>query len=698
MTVGADDSPPSTAGEDDPRSWLEDVLGDRALAWVRARNDETLGRFTGAARFEQLRSQILAALDSTDRIAYPQRHGEHLYNFWRDDEHPRGLWRRATLVSFRTDQPEWDVLLDVDALAAAEDENWVFGGAQLLLPSNERALVSLSRGGADAAAVREFDLTSRAFVPDGFTLPEAKSLVEWIDRDTVFVGTDFGPGSLTDSGYPRVVRRWRRGTDLADADEVFAGLTSDVSAYAAHDPTPGFERDFVGRAPDFFTSEEFWLQPDGQRIRLDVPDDAETFVQREWLLIRTRSPWHVGDTTHPAGALLATRLTDFVAGKGRLSVLFAPDAHSSLEAVSRLRDRLILNVLVDVANRLELATPPADDSLDWTRTPLIASDEPATVAVVATSALDGNEYFLETTGFTRPSTLSRGVADVAGETAPEPYKQAPAFFDATGMTTRQFFATSDDGTAVPYFVVGRPDADGPVLLNGYGGFEVSLTPRYSSTVGLGWLARGGTYVVANIRGGGEYGPGWHEGALRGNRLRAYEDFAAVARDLVSRGVTTPERLGIVGGSNGGLLMGVMLTRYPQLFGAIVCQVPLLDMRRYHRLLAGASWMAEYGNPDDPADWEFIRQYSPYHNLGSRPVGALPPVLFTTSTRDDRVHPGHARKMTALMRERGYRVEYYENVEGGHGGAANNAQSAFAWALAFEFLWRQLGPARPQERG
>jgi len=685
---------------DDPRRWLEDVTGELALTWVRARNEETLSRLTGTAGFEPLRAAILAALDSTERIPYPSRHGEHLYNFWRDEAHPRGLWRRTSLESYRSEQPRWDVLVDVDALADREQENWVFHGAQLRQPARDRALISLSRGGADAAVVREFDLSTREFVPDGFTLPEAKSFLSWIDLDTVFVGTDVGPGSLTDSGYPRVVRRWRRGTDVADAEVVFEAAAGDVTAYATHDPTPGFERDLVGRAPTFFTSEEFWLRPDGERVRLDVPDDAEIMLHADWLLVRLRSDWAVAGTAHPAGALLAARFDDFVAGGRDLTALFTPDEHSSLEDVSRLRDRLILNVLVDVANRLELCTPPASDpagrQVGWTHTPLAATTEPVSVDVVDTAPLDGNEFFLDTTGFTQPSTLSRGVADLpAGVPDLVSCKTAPAFFDATGLATEQFFATSDDGTQVPYFVVGPAGADGavgagPVLLNGYGGFEVSLTPRYSATVGLGWLARGGTYVVANIRGGGEYGPAWHEAALRANRLRAYEDFAAVARDLARRGRATPERLGIVGGSNGGLLMGVMLTRYPELFGAIVCQVPLLDMRRYHLLLAGASWMAEYGDPDDPDDWNFIRAYSPYQNLGDRPVSALPPVLFTTSTRDDRVHPGHARKMAALMRDRGYRVEYYENIEGGHGGAANNAQSAFSWALAFEFLWRELG--------
>ncbi len=671
---------------DDSYLWLEEVTGDDALAWVGERNAESLGELTAGEEFTALRDGLRAVLDSRERIPYVRRRGELLYNFWQDAEHPKGLWRRTTLDSYRTPEPEWEVLIDLDALAAEEDENWVWAGGAVLYPDYERALVQLSRGGADATVVREFDLPSRSFVPDGFVLGEAKSRVSWIDRDTVFVGTDLGPGSLTTSGYPRLMRRWSRGTPVADAPVVFEAGETDVAAFAGHDDTPGYERDVVGRSPDFHTTEQFVLRPDGTRVHVDVPPDAHTDLERSWLLVRPRTEWTLAGVTHRAGSLLVFDLEDYLAGGRDGRVLFAPTPHRSLSGWSWTRHHLILSVLDDVVTRLEVLTP----AQDWAVRELPAGPAFSSPGIIGTDPRRDDEYFLDTDGFTLPSTLMRGeLGDTAADdVAPETLRQAPSFFDATGVTVRQFFATSDDGTQVPYFVVGDPDATGPTLMTGYGGFEISLTPSYSGVVGRGWLERGGTYVVANIRGGGEYGPSWHTAALLEHRHRAYEDFAAVARDLVARGITTRERLAIHGGSNGGLLMGVMLTRYPELFGAIVIMVPLLDMRRFHLLLAGASWMAEYGDPDSETDWGWISQYSPYQHVS--PDADYPPVLVTTSTRDDRVHPGHARKMVARLREQGHRVEYYENVEGGHGGAADNAQRAFQWALVFEFCRRRLG--------
>ncbi|BCJ64348.1 prolyl oligopeptidase family serine peptidase [Polymorphospora rubra] len=671
--------------------WLEEVDGADAGAWVRERNAETVARLAAGGTFDDLKAEIRQVLDADDRIPYPARRGDHVYNFWRDATHPRGLWRRTTVDDYRRPEPRWEVLLDIDALAAAEDENWVWGGATVLRPDFRRGLVKLSRGGADATVVREFDLVDRTFVADGFTLAEAKTNVGWIDADHIYVGTDLGPGSLTASGYPRTVRRWRRGTPLAQAPTVFEGHVDDVAVYASHDPTPGFVRDFVSRRLDFFRGESHLLGPDGTLRRIDVPDDADWDVHRQWLLVRVRSDWTVGGVTHPAGAVLVTGFDDFLAGGRDLTVLFEPDAHTSVSEYAWTRNHLLLVLLRDVRTELVVLTPGPDG---WAREPL-----PGVPAMDHSGILDTepdlDDYYATTSeGFLQPDTLRLGV--IGGDV--EPVKREPAYFDPHGLTVRQFFATSADGTQVPYFVVGDAGASvGPTLLTGYGGFEVSRTPAYDAVVGRGWLARGGTYVVANIRGGGEYGPQWHHAALRERRPRAYEDFAAVATDLVARGITEPSRLGIRGGSNGGLLMGVMLTRYPELFGAIVVQVPLLDMRRYHLLLAGASWVAEYGDPENPDDWAFLREYSPYQNV--RAGQPYPPVLLTTSTRDDRVHPGHARKMAARLAEFGYDVSYYENIEGGHGGAADNEQAAFMSALTYEFLWRKLsGPAEavPQQ--
>ncbi|OXM66529.1 MULTISPECIES: prolyl oligopeptidase family serine peptidase [Amycolatopsis] len=665
--------------DEDPYLWLEDVTGERALDWVRQRNAESVAELTGSTRFEQLRDEAREVLDADDRIPYIRRRGEYFYNFWQDAAHPRGLWRRTTLASYRTERPEWEVLLDVDALAAAEGENWVWQGAAVLRPSYRRGLAELSRGGADAAVVREFDLEAREFVTDGFELPEAKSRVGWIDEDRIYVGTDFGPGSMTTSGYPRIIKEWRRGTPLADAVTVFEGKPDDVAVFAYHDPTPGFERDFVGRSLDFYRTEKFLRTADGL-VKLDVPEDAQTTTRKEWLLIRTRSAWSVGGREYAPGTLLAARFDDYLAGDRGLTVLFEPDGRTSLEAWDWTRNHLLLTTLADVHTELHVLTPGADG---WRREPLAGAPELGTAEIIDTDPDHSDEYLLNTSGFTQPSTLSYG--HVGGGT--EVLKQAPARFDATDITVEQHFATSNDGTRIPYFVVRPRNGDGPTMLTGYGGFEVSRLPAYSGVIGRGWLARGGTYVLANIRGGGEYGPGWHTGAIKENRYLVYEDFAAVAADLVERGITTPQRLGIQGGSNGGLLMGVMLTRYPELFGAIVSQVPLLDMKRYHLLLAGASWMAEYGDPDDPAEWEYLGKYSPYQNVHQGRT--YPPTLFMTSTRDDRVHPAHARKMMARMLEQGHDVRYYENIEGGHGAAADNEQLAYKWALLFEFLWQKL---------
>lgn len=676
---------PSIPVTDDPHRWLEDVSGDTALAWVKERNAETVAEFTGSDRFDRLRTEIREVLDAEDRIPYVARRGELLYNFWQDSEHPRGVWRRTTLANYRERQPEWEVLLDVDALAEAEDENWVWEGATVLRPDFRFGLVELSRGGADATVVREFDLAERRFVEDGFALSEAKSRVGWIDRDRIYVGTDFGPGSLTASGYPRVIREWRRGTPLAEAPVVYEGKPEDVAAFASHDPTPGFERDFVGRSIDFYRTETHLRRADGELVRLDVPDDSETDVHREWLLIRTRSQWQVGGATYRPGTLLAARFDDYLAGRRDLTVLFEPDRHEHLSYHAWTRHHLVLHTLSDVRSRLTALTPGDGE---WQRAPLPGVPEFGYTDLTDTEPDTDDDYLLVSSGFTEPATLRRGVIG-APDGDVEVLKRAPAFFDAEDLSVRQYKATSDDGTEIPYFVVGQQNpTPGPTMLTGYGGFEVALTPSYSGTIGRAWLARGGMYVVANIRGGGEYGPEWHQDAVKANRHVVYEDFAAVARDLVARGVTTPQRLGIQGGSNGGLLMGVMLTRYPELFGAIVCQVPLLDMYRYHELLAGASWMAEYGDPRVAEEWEFLRPFSPYHNV--RPDRPYPPTLFVTSTRDDRVHPGHARKMVARLRENGYHVGYYENIEGGHGAASDNKQRAFNWALVFEFLWERIG--------
>lgn len=718
----------------DPHLSLEDVTGTDALAWVRARNAETLALHDGPAR-AALEAELLAVLEIDDRIPYPRRRGDHLYNFWRDASRRRGLWRRCSPESFVAGTPEWEVLVDVDALAEDEGESWVWKRAVVLRPHFDRALVHLSRGGADAVVVREFDIAARRFVPaaeGGFELPEAKSDVAWVDADTVLVGTDLGPGSTTDSGYPVDVRVWRRGTPVDEAPVLFAGVPGDVAVGAGFDPTPGFTMTTIRRATDFHNSLTYVLPGGAEAVRaaaaetppapvlLDVPTDASVGLHRGWLTLLPREAWTPADREFPAGSLLAIRLDDFLAGSREFEVLVEADAHTSLQDAAWTRGHLLVTLLTDVVTHIDVLTPPPSGAGAWSRRALAGLPGNSTLTVIAADSEGTDEAWIDSSGFLEPSTLWRvdlaslrtedaaasgstedaaasgGTVGVAasGSTVgvAERVRSAPASFDAAGLGVSQHFALSDDGTRVPYFVVRREDADGPgpTLLGGYGGFEVSRLPGYAPVLGRAWLERGGTYVLANIRGGGEYGPAWHRAALREKRPRAFEDFAAVARDLVERGITTPDRLAARGGSNGGLLMGVMLTRYPESFGAIVCQVPLLDMRRYHLLLAGASWMAEYGDPENPDDWEFIGRYSPYQHVADAAERPYPPILLTTSTRDDRVHPGHARKMVARLREAGQPVDYHENIEGGHGGAADNRQVAFVESLTYSWLWDRVG--------
>ena len=670
---------------EDPYLWLEDVDGDKALRWVRQRNRETTRDWAERRSFKALRERLLTVFDSEDRIPGVSKMGQHYYNFWRDTDNPRGLWRRTTLDEYRKAEPAWDTVLDLDALARDEDENWVLSGLNCRQPDYRRCLIGLSRGGADARVVREFDIETRTFIDAGFALPESKGTASWAGPDSIFVATDFGAGTMTESGYPRIVKLWQRGTDLAEAEVVFEGRPTDVSVSARADLAVGFETELVWRATDFYNSDLF-LRRDGQLIAIDKPSDASATIHRGRIFISLESDWTVGETTYATGSLLSADFDAYLAGERDLDVLFEPTAQTSLAGFAPTRNHLLINVLDNVRNRVFVATPGTDG---WTQRPLFRSAGFRTVGVSPVDPDHSDAFFTNTTDYLTPPTLSLGRVDEDdAEAEPEVLKQQPGYFDTDGLAISQHWATSADGTRIPYFQVGREGSDGPTLLYGYGGFLIPMVPGYSAGVGLAWLERGGTYVVANIRGGGEFGPRWHRAALRENRQRAYDDFIAVAEHLIERGVTETSRLGILGGSNGGLLMGNMLTMRPDLFGAIVAQVPLLDMRRYHELLAGASWVAEYGDPDNPEDWAFLQRYSPYQNVHKD--AAYPPLLITTSTRDDRVHPGHARKMVAKMRELGHDVTYYENIEGGHGGAADNAQSAFMWALVYEFMWRRLG--------
>lgn len=673
---------------EDPYLWLENVAGEKQLAWVREQNKKTQDHFQASDRFNSLNGDLLKILDSDERIPFVGKAGEYYYNFWRDQQHERGIWRRATLEEYRKADPEWELVLDLDAVAAEEDENWVWDGASVLRPDCTRALIGLSRGGSDASVTREFDLTTKTFVKDGFKRPESKGNMTWIDKDSVFIYADFGEGTLTDSGYPRIAKLWKRGTPMSDAEIVYEGKAEDMYISASHDDSPGFERNFVNRTLEFYSDELYLLSDDGSLTKIEAPNSCDKSVYKKHLLLELRKPWEVDGKSYQAGSLLVTDFEEFMAGKRDFHVAFQPTENESLASFSPTKDHILLNVMEDVKNRVYVLT---ESDNGWDRKPLQGVKSSGTVKV-SVSAVDpdySNAYWITASDYLTPTTLYHG--EIGSEA--EQLKQLTPLYDASGLEVHQHFATSKDGTKVPYFMVSakeiKMEGNNPTLLYGYGGFEISLTPNYSPGVGRAWTSQGGVYVVANIRGGGEYGPRWHQAALKQNRLRAYEDFAAVAQDLIDRGVTNSKHLGIQGGSNGGLLVGNMVAIYPELFSAAVCQVPLLDMRRYHLLLAGASWMAEYGNPDQDDQWSFIKSYSPYQNI--KPDLKYPSVLFMTSTKDDRVHPGHARKMMAMMMEQKHDVSYYENIEGGHGGAANNKQRAYMQALAYSYLRERLFP-------
>ncbi|WP_181275887.1 prolyl oligopeptidase family serine peptidase [Brevibacterium oceani] len=726
---------------EDENLWLEDIHGDDQLAWVKDQNQKTLARFHDDL-FDSIAGDLRTALDSDDRIPMVTKRGDHFFNFWRDKTNPKGLWRRTTWDSYRTEAPDWEILLDIDELAAREDTGWVWAGAMVRRSDNRRALVLLSPDGGDSHRVREFDVVDKAFVDGGFDIPAAKTRLAWLDDDTVLVATETDEDSLTTSSYPRQARVLRRGQDIAEAPIVAEVPRDHVAIFVGSDVRPGDEttdRAVIVDALDFFNSRLSFVDLDEIRTAdgslptdpeawsnalttVDVPTDVEVGFERDLVLFRSQSTWTATTAEVPAGGLAVADIADVKAGRINPRVIFAPDSHTSLQSFTFTRDYLVLELLADVQSRLTVL----DLRNDFSTSTLPGVPANHMVGLGAVDKFDpatANDYWMVSTGFLTPSTLSYGTLgadpgdthsaevvkpETSGPAVPSPevVKSAPALFPAEGLSVEQHFATSTDGTTIPYFQIGSEDLEldgnNPTLLDGYGGFEVSRTPGYSPVVGIGWLGRSalgqattsmpsgrrGVYVLANIRGGGEYGPEWHTSAMRENRMRCYEDYSAVARDLIDRGVASPQKLACAGGSNGGLLVGNMLTQYPELFGAVSCGVPLLDMRRYTKLSAGYSWKAEYGDPDIAEDWEFIRRFSPYHLIEDD--RNYPPVLFWTATSDDRVGPVQARKMAARMQAKGIEdVWFFEDTEGGHSAASDNEQTAFTRALSYRFLWNAL---------
>jgi prolyl oligopeptidase len=675
-------APLSAQEKPDPFLWLEEVEGRRAMDWVEAKNAATIAELSRSPVYQPMLERTKQILDARERIAYPSIIGDRLYNFWQDAANPRGLWRRTSWESYLGGSPQWETVLDIDALAKGEGLQWSFAGAECLPPAYTRCLMYLSRGGADATQVREFDVNTKVFIPGGFMLAEAKQSLAWVDENTVLIATNFGAGSMTTSGYARIAKLWRRGTPLSAATTLLEAPATDMGVWAGGSETVDGTINVVSHRRNFYEGHLYVLQ-NGKLVQLDLPLDSEQYLLGKQLIVYIRSPWEVGGKSYSPASLLAIPLADFIAGGRAFTTVLVPGEKETIQGVSTTAHHLLVGMLDNVRGELRRYS---FSNGNWSHE-TVPAPPMGSVGVVATSPRH-DRYFFTYSGFTQPNTLY--LADEAGKVTE--VKRLPEQFDAKGLEVEQHEAVSKDGTRIPFFIIHREgithDGTNPTLLYAYGGFEVSQTPSYNAINGAAWLERGGVYVVANIRGGGEFGPAWHRAGLKENRQRIYDDFFAVAQFLIGHGVTNAGRLGIMGGSNGGLLMGVAMTQHPELFGAIVVQVPLLDMRRYNKLLAGASWMAEYGNPDIPEEWAYISRYSPYQNLAENVK--YPKVFFTTTTRDDRVHPGHARKMAAKMESMGYPFYYFENTEGGHGAGVTSEQRAKAYALTYAYLWQQLG--------
>ena len=682
-------TPPMTqaSADADPFIWLEDADSPRALDWAKAENDRTLGLLEKDPRYEPLHQAALKIVDASDRIPFPGFRAGQIYNFWQDPAHVQGLWRRTSLESYRTAEPRWETVLDIDALSKAEGKTWVWKGASCLEPEERLCLITLSNGGEDAVEVREFDLQSAKFVQGGFLLPHSKQDIAWRDADSLVVARDWGPGTMTESSYPFVVKLVKRGQPLSEAQEVFRGTSKDVGVtpFAIHDAQTGKRAVLINRSVSFFEAETYLLTPTGA-VKLPLPlKSTVQGLNGGQLFLTLQQDWSLGSRTIPQGSLVSVDFAELEhGGTSSVSVLMTPGPRESIEEVTLSKDRVLVAAYENVKGRALVFRRDANGA--WTRTAMALPDKAAINLVDADDRSD--LAFLTVESFLDPTTLY--LADAATGEA-KPIKSLPARFDASKDVIEQFEATSTDRTKVPYFVV-RPkalklDGTAPTLLYAYGGFQVSMLPNYSASIGKLWLERGGVFVLANIRGGGEFGPAWHEAGLKTHRQRIYDDFAAVAKDLIARKITSPRRLGIEGGSNGGLLMGVELEQHPDLWNAVVIQVPLLDMIRFTQIGAGASWVGEYGSPDVPAERAFLEKISPYQNLeaGVR----YPEPFFVTSTKDDRVSPAHARKMAARMQAMGLPFLYYENMEGGHAASANLRETAHRVSLEMTYLTRKL---------
>ncbi|HFB55149.1 MAG TPA: S9 family peptidase [Hellea balneolensis] len=683
----------TTPGQTDAdHLWLEEVTGEKALAKVRQWNERS-APLMQTDIYKEMKAELLEVYNSPEKIPYISYRAGKAYNFWQDDKHVKGIWRATTLDSYGSDNPKWDTVLDVDAISKAAGKNWVFKGADCLAPDYTRCIVSLSVGGKDATERREYDITTKSFVEDGFVLPESKGGTSWVDQDHLLVGVDFGEGTMTDSGYPQITKVWTRGTPLSEARELYRGEKTDVGTFSGtFENADGDNEILIVRAPTFYDTEYYWVPRTGDKawttVKLPVPTKTNLGGQfKGQQLMTLQEDWNREDgSSFKSGALVSFSIQDFM-DTGKIDTVhevIMPTARQSIGGTGVTKSAVLLSLYENVSG-----SAYAFDFYkgEWSKTKLDLPEN-GNVSIGSTNSKE-DIGFINTESFLTPDTLWKINTKTMKIDA---IKSLPSWFDSSNMVAEQFEAASTDGVKIPYYVVHQKDMklDGknPTMLYGYGGFQISINPRYDATLGRAWLARGGVYVSANIRGGGEFGPAWHQAGLKTKRQIIYDDFIAVAEDLIDRKITTPKHLGIHGRSNGGLLMGVMFTQRPDLFNAVVCGVPLLDMRRFHKLLAGASWMGEYGNPDDEgAEGAYIRGLSPYHNV--RDDVEYPEMYIYTSTKDDRVHPGHARKMAQRLEDMGIPFLYYENIDGGHAGAANLEETAHSYALNYSYLAAKL---------
>ncbi|BBM82902.1 prolyl oligopeptidase family serine peptidase [Candidatus Uabimicrobium amorphum] len=661
----------------DPYIWLENTGDQQALAWVKKQNDDTTSHFKQDTNFCEFYDRCLGILNSEKRIFYPTIRGEYLYNFYKSPKNERGIWRRTSYENYFNEQ-QWEELLDLDKLCEEQQQPWVFKGVEGLYPNYERYMVKLSQGGSDAVAIREYDIVQKSFIEDGFRVPESKTFLSWCDIDTLWIACHVG--GLTKSGYPLTLREWKRGTNIEDSKILFRGEEDDVAVYGAVVHTQQRKYKLILRAQTFYQTQHF-LYEENQLQRLDIPEDSKLcgFLQ-DHLILQLKSDWKPADVVYPSGSIVAISFPDFIKGSRDFITVFCPESCETVTSIELTKNLIVINKLKNVRSELwcyDLRTR----QLHQVETPCYGS-----IHLVSSDDLH-NRFFYTYSDFLTPPTLYLFEDNHTRQT-----RQLPHFFCNENFRVQQLMTPSKDGTEIPYFIVSAKDVvyDGnnPTLIKVYGGFEVSLYPHYLAMIGSTWLERGGVYVIANVRGGGEFGPQWHRAAIKENKQRSLDDLFAVTQDIIHRKLSQPRYIGIIGGSNGGLLVASALMQRPKLYNAVICQVPILDMKRYHKLLAGASWIAEYGNPDIDEEWSYMKSYSPYHNVSAK--DQYPTILIYTSTKDDRVHPGHARKMVAKMQGMNHKVHYYENLEGGHAGASTHQQQAFVTALSYTYLWKQLG--------